>query len=136
MALVGGVARTQSAEWFANDAAMGSATDPLAWWRLVVVISEERGSAMEWKPEDRFRSNRGKGPLVARILGETPKCLEMELWNERHKNPIRRKFRLSARFLASPNCRWRKVRKDNLREIQRIDRKKEAEWRQAMENAG
>lgn len=99
--------------------------------KTMKVISEELGSAMEWKPEDRFRSNRGKGPLVARIFGETPKCLEMELWNERHKSPIRRKFRLSARFLASSNCRWKKVRKDNLREIQRSDRKKESEWRQA-----
>ena len=82
---------------------------------------------MQWKPEDRFKSNYGKGPLVARILSETPKFLEMELWNGTSKKPRRRQFKLSAKFLASPNCGWRKVRKSTLRETQNIDRKKEAE---------
>lgn len=90
---------------------------------------------MEWKAEDRFKSNRGKGPLVARILGETPKFLEMELWNGLSKKPRRRQFKLSARFLASKYCAWKKVRKSNLRESQRVDREKEAEanaeWRDA-----
>jgi hypothetical protein len=81
---------------------------------------------MDWKAEDRFKSNYGKGPLVARILSETPKFLEMELWNVASKKPRRRKFRLSARFLASRYCGWKKVRKANLRETQRIDRENEA----------
>lgn len=63
----------------------------------------------KWSPNDRFRSNDGKGPMVARILAETPKYLEMELWNERSKNPRRRQFKLSAKFMASPTCGWKKT---------------------------
>lgn len=91
---------------------------------------------MEWTTEDRFKSNSGKGPLVARILSETPQFLEMELWNGASKKPRRRKFRLSAQFLASPNCRWKKVRKNNLRETQRLDREKESEANAAWRTHG
>lgn len=63
----------------------------------------------EWSHEDRFRSNGGKGPLISRILCATDKYLKMELWNERSKNPQRRQFKLSAKFLSSPSCGWRKI---------------------------
>jgi hypothetical protein len=58
----------------------------------------------EWAKEDRFRSNYGSGPLVARILSATDKDLRMERWPQSGGRKTR--FTLSLKFFLSPRCGW------------------------------
>jgi hypothetical protein len=62
----------------------------------------------EWDQNDRYRSNDGDGPLVARILCATNKAVTMERWTP--KSPRRRtRFELPLKFFTSPRCGWRRV---------------------------
>lgn len=59
-----------------------------------------------------FRSNGGKGPLLARIIGDDGETVTMVRWNEKGKAKQKREtvFTLPRRFLYSPNCGWRQLR--------------------------
>jgi hypothetical protein len=59
----------------------------------------------EWDQNDRYRSNNGVGPLLARILCVTDKTVKMERWPE--KGAGRTRFELSIKFFRSPRCGWR-----------------------------
>lgn len=60
-----------------------------------------------WCESDRFKSNGGHGPLVARIVDEKGDSLIMERWNA--KSPKRRTtFVLPVKYLMSPRCGWKR----------------------------
>ncbi len=53
-----------------------------------------------------YRSNNGKGPLMARIVRVVGDVATMERWNP--SRPRRREqFTLPLAFLSSPHCGWR-----------------------------
>lgn len=62
----------------------------------------------DWDTSDRFISNNGTGPLIARILAVADGKARMERWHRR--NPKRTtQFELMIRFLQSTACGWRKA---------------------------
>jgi hypothetical protein len=63
----------------------------------------------EWSHEDRYLSNYGRGPLMARVLSATDKIVVLERWNSKNKRPTKLTFPLSLKFFTSPRCGWRKV---------------------------
>lgn len=65
---------------------------------------------LEWHPEDRYLSNNGSGPMMARILRATDKIVTLEKWNTKSKRPRRDSFPLSVAFFTSPRCGWKKVK--------------------------
>lgn len=62
--------------------------------------------AFDWSHEDRYISNDGKGPLVARILCVSRGVADMERWPLRGGARVR--FTLPVKFLRSTSCGWRK----------------------------
>lgn len=54
----------------------------------------------------RYRSNNGKGPMVARIIGVTNESVKMERWYEKNPRSRRVSFELPISFLDSPSCGW------------------------------
>lgn len=66
----------------------------------------------EWDNEDRWRSNFGAGPLIARVLCATNKVVKLERWNERGSRITR--FELPLEFFLSERCGWRLVEQTNL----------------------
>lgn len=64
---------------------------------------------IDWSMNERFRSNNGKGPLIARIVSKTEDTLTMERWYEKRPHSIRVQFQLPAWFLGSPTCGWMPV---------------------------
>lgn len=63
----------------------------------------------EWSHEDRYLSNNGRGPMMARVLCATDKIVKLEKWNTKSKNPRRESFPLSLKFFTSPRCGWKKA---------------------------
>jgi hypothetical protein len=63
----------------------------------------------EWSHEDRYMSNDGRGPLMARILCATEKIVTLERWNAKNKRPKHLTFPLSLKFFTSQRCGWKKV---------------------------
>lgn len=61
----------------------------------------------EWTHKDRYRSNDGKGPLVARILCATDTTVKLERWNEKRPDSRRTTFELPLKFFCSRLCGWR-----------------------------
>lgn len=64
----------------------------------------------DWGTEDRYRSNYGKGPIMARILAVANGEAKMERWHERRPNGRRERFVLRVSYLTSPRCGWRRTR--------------------------
>lgn len=60
-----------------------------------------------FSPRDRFRSNNGKGPLLARILYVEGDEVHMERWPECGGKRVQ--FALPLPFLTSQNCGWAKI---------------------------
>lgn len=60
----------------------------------------------EWDQDDRYVSNHGTGPMVARILCATDKTVTMERWLKANPDGRRTKFDLPVSFLRSPSCGW------------------------------
>lgn len=56
-----------------------------------------------------YASNKGCGPLVARIVGTNGGCITMERWNPKAKTPQRRQFTIDIWVLSSPTCGWKKI---------------------------
>lgn len=58
-----------------------------------------------------YRSNNGKGPMLARIVHDDGQTVIMERWNEKSDPKGRHitSFRLPSQFLDSPQCGWAKV---------------------------
>lgn len=65
------------------------------------------GERFEWSHEDRYLSNNGKGPLVARIVCATDKEVTIQHWNIRNPDGRRRKAVLSLSFFRSRKCGWK-----------------------------
>lgn len=63
----------------------------------------------EWSHEDRWMSNNGKGPMMARVLSATDKIVHLERWNSKNKRPRPKQFPLSLRFFTSERCGWKRV---------------------------
>jgi hypothetical protein len=63
----------------------------------------------EWTHEDRYRSNDGKGPMVARILCATATTVKLEQWNEKRPDGRRTRFELPLKFFCSRKCGWAPV---------------------------
>lgn len=65
-----------------------------------------------WSGETRWLSNDGKGPLMARCVGETGDVFTLEIWNTRSKSkrPRRRRITITARVLAMTSCGWTRVK--------------------------
>lgn len=57
---------------------------------------------LDWGPEDRFRSNGGRGPLRARILCVCDGIARAEYWDERKPNGRRTRFEVSERVFIQP----------------------------------
>lgn len=62
---------------------------------------------LDWDQNDIYRSNRGAGPLHARILCATDETVKMERWEDRPDRTTR--FELSIKYLLSPGCGWKKI---------------------------
>lgn len=62
--------------------------------------------SFEWNQEDRYISNHGAGPMVARILCATDKTVTMERWMKMRPEGRRTRFELPTGFLRSPSCGW------------------------------
>lgn len=60
----------------------------------------------EWDQNDRYISNHGTGPMIARILCATDKTVTMERWLRAHPEGRRTRFELPIKFLRSPSCGW------------------------------
>jgi len=63
----------------------------------------------EWSQEDRYLSNDGRGPIMARILCVDGKIVTLEKWNSKSKKPRKEAFPLSLKFFTSDRCGWKKV---------------------------
>jgi hypothetical protein len=63
-------------------------------------------SQFKWNLNARYRSNNGKGPMIARIVGVTETHLKMERWYEKRPHSRRVPFELPISFLDSPSCGW------------------------------
>ncbi len=61
----------------------------------------------EWDQNDRYVSNNGSGPLLARILCATSKTVTMERWRVDGKKVHR--FELPLKFFLSDRCGWKRV---------------------------
>lgn len=59
-----------------------------------------------WDTRDRYRSNNGRGPLVARILSCTDTHITIEHWPE-HNPGMTAQATLTLRFFLGPTCGWR-----------------------------
>jgi hypothetical protein len=60
-------------------------------------------------PDARYRSNDGKGPLLARMVDVTETAFVMEHWHPR-KHSMKTKFELPIWFLLySPSCGWKRI---------------------------
>ncbi len=64
----------------------------------------------DWGNEDRWRSNYGKGPLIARVLCATDKTVKLERWHEHGSRRIR--FDLPLKFFLSKKCGWHLAEQD------------------------
>ena len=62
----------------------------------------------EWDLSDRFLSNRGHGPLVARILCIVDDVAKMERWHKKSGPQRAVRFNVPVKYLMSDNCGWRK----------------------------
>lgn len=60
---------------------------------------------LPFDPDIRFISNRGKGPMKARIVGSTDTDFIMERW-VKGAHGKKTKFQIVAWFLHSPKCGW------------------------------
>lgn len=60
----------------------------------------------DWDFDDRYQSNKGHGPLTARIISITAKGVLLERW--RRENGKRTRFTLSLSYFTSPACGWKK----------------------------
>ena len=54
-----------------------------------------------------YASNKGCGPLVARVINESCGVVYMERWNPRTKYPVRTAFTLPTRFIEQSG--WKKI---------------------------
>ena len=61
----------------------------------------------EWDQNDRYASNEGKGPMVARILCATDKTVTIERWRVNGKQV--RRFELPLKFFLSDRCGWKLI---------------------------
>jgi len=66
-------------------------------------------SDFRWDHNDRYLSNDGKGPMMARILCATDKIVKLERWNMKSKNPRKKSGTLSIKFFTSDRCGWKKT---------------------------
>ena len=55
---------------------------------------------------DRFRSNRGGGPLLADITGADEAFFYLVRWDPASKVQTRTQFKLSREYMESPACGW------------------------------
>lgn len=58
-----------------------------------------------WDQDDRYLSNDGDGPLVARILSTTDRTVRLERWCG---DGPRIQFDLKISFFLSDRCGWRR----------------------------
>jgi hypothetical protein len=58
---------------------------------------------------DLFRSNHGRGPLLAVIKFVEGDDVHMVRWNEKADRPKRVAFKIGSRFLRSPRCGWQPI---------------------------
>jgi len=70
----------------------------------------ERAVKFEWSQEDRYMSNDGRGPVMARILCVDGKIVTLEKWNSKSQKPRNETFRLSLKFFTSDRCGWSRLR--------------------------
>ncbi len=56
-----------------------------------------------------YASNKGCGPLVARIIQDSGETLTVVRWNPRTKSPQRSTFLIGKTFFNSPLCGWKKI---------------------------
>lgn len=69
--------------------------------------------AFDWGPEDRYRSDHGRGPYTARILCATDKLATMERWRGGDEPKPRQRlvrFDASIKQLSRGSLGWRRVR--------------------------
>jgi hypothetical protein len=67
--------------------------------------------AFDWGWEDRYRSNHGKGPYMARVLAVSNGEVQMERWDTRQgKRAKHTRFMLRLSYLTGPTCGWKRTR--------------------------
>jgi hypothetical protein len=59
-----------------------------------------------------YKSNHGRGPLMARVVNTEPGRIVLERWDPRSKPKARRyiRFALSPRYMQSSRCGWKQVK--------------------------
>jgi hypothetical protein len=73
----------------------------------------------EWRTEDRFMSNNGSGPLMARILCIAGGVVRLERWNRKEPSKQRSTGEVSLKYFTSPRCGWKKVKNPTPRDLER-----------------
>lgn len=72
-------------------------------------MSETVTKTRYFDPDARYRSNDGKGPLIARMVDVTETDFVMERWHS-GKTARKTKFEIPIWFLLySPRCGWRRI---------------------------
>lgn len=70
-----------------------------------------------WGTYDRFMSNHGAGPLMARILCVSNGMVRLERWNRANPTKGRATCEVSLKYFTSRACGWKKVRNPTPQDI-------------------